>query len=138
MTAFHLLALSTALNAVADPCGVPVVDVGALVHGGDEATQQRIIAQIGQACIEHGFLQVTNHGIPKELRQRLEAAASAYFALPATIKRDIEMAKAGTTWRGYFSVGEEVTSGVVDQKEGLYFSKEVCSHAHSHCSCDLR
>ena len=33
-------------------------------------------------------------------------------------KRCIEMAKAGLRWRGYFEVGEEVTSGVVDQKEG--------------------
>lgn len=27
--------------------------------------------------------------------------------------------------RGYFEVGEEVTSGIVDEKEGLYFSKEL-------------
>ncbi len=35
------------------------------------------------------------------------------------------MAKAGSAWRGYFEVGEELTSGIVDQKEGLYLSKEL-------------
>lgn len=34
------------------------------------------------------------------------------------------MARAGKTWRGYFEVGEEVTSGVVDEKEGYYFGAE--------------
>ena len=30
------------------------------------------------------------------------------------------MELAGKSWRGYFSVGEELTSGIVDEKEGFY------------------
>ena len=28
-------------------------------------------------------------------------------------------------WRGYFSVGEELTSSIVDEKEGIYFGSET-------------
>jgi isopenicillin N synthase-like dioxygenase len=37
----------------------------------------------------------------------------------------IEMAHGGKAWRGYFRVGDELTSGQPDQKEGLYFGQEL-------------
>jgi len=40
--------------------------------------------------------------------------------LPEKEKRAIDMSKGGKAWRGFFSVGEELTSGKKDQKEGLY------------------
>ena len=33
------------------------------------------------------------------------------------------MKKGGRAWRGYFSVGEELTSGKIDIKEGLYLGQ---------------
>ena len=38
---------------------------------------------------------------------------------------EIGMALGGKAWRGYFSVGEELTSGKPDLKEGLYFGTEL-------------
>ena len=35
------------------------------------------------------------------------------------------MARGGRAWRGYFRVGDELTSGQPDQKEGLYFGAEL-------------
>ena len=35
------------------------------------------------------------------------------------------MALGGRAWRGYFRVGDELTSGKPDQKEGLYFGAEL-------------
>jgi isopenicillin N synthase-like dioxygenase len=35
------------------------------------------------------------------------------------------MALGGRAWRGYFRVGDELTSGRPDQKEGLYFGQEL-------------
>jgi isopenicillin N synthase-like dioxygenase len=37
----------------------------------------------------------------------------------------IEMSRGGKAWRGYFRVGDELTSGKPDQKEGLYFGAEL-------------
>jgi isopenicillin N synthase-like dioxygenase len=37
------------------------------------------------------------------------------------------MALGGRAWRGYFRVGDELTSGKPDQKEGLYFGAELAA-----------
>ena len=37
----------------------------------------------------------------------------------------IGMARGGRAWRGYFRVGDELTSGKPDQKEGIYFGAEL-------------
>lgn len=37
----------------------------------------------------------------------------------------IHMKNAGRAWRGYFPVGDELTSGKVDLKEGLYLGLEL-------------
>lgn len=83
-----------------------------------------MVEQIGRACEDVGSFQVVGHGVPEDLQHRLSDCARQFFALPRETKREIEMAKAGLRWRGYFEVGEEVTSGVVDEKEGLYFAAE--------------
>ncbi len=38
---------------------------------------------------------------------------------------EIALARGGRAWRGYFPVGEELTSGVPDLKEGLYFGEDL-------------
>ena len=38
---------------------------------------------------------------------------------------DIRMALGGKAWRGFFRVGDELTSGKPDLKEGLYFGTEL-------------
>ena len=37
------------------------------------------------------------------------------------------MSRGGRAWRGYFPVGDELTSGKPDQKEGLYFGAELAA-----------
>src|SRR5207245_7789672 len=39
----------------------------------------------------------------------------------------LRMALGGRAWRGYFRVGDELTSGRPDQKEGLYFGAELAA-----------
>ena len=52
-------------------------------------------------------------------------SARAFFSLPAAVKKErMAMAKGGKAWRGYFAVGDEFTSGLVDQKKGIYFGRE--------------
>jgi isopenicillin N synthase-like dioxygenase len=82
-------------------------------------------AQIAAACRESGFFYVANHGVPAELIERLDLAAREFFELPLEAKMEIEMARGGKAWRGYFPVGGELTSGRPDLKEGLYFGREL-------------
>jgi len=83
-----------------------------------------VAGEIEKACRATGFFYVTGNGVPLSLRQRLDAASREFFALPEAAKLEIEMARGGRAWRGYFPVGAELTSGTPDRKEGLYFGAE--------------
>ena len=107
------------------PFGIlPVVDVAPL-RSTQAAGSAGVARQIEAACREHGFFYVTGHGVAPELLARLTQACAAYFALPQAAKMEIAMARGGRAWRGFFPVGAELTSGVPDRKEGLYFGTEL-------------
>ncbi len=95
--------------------GVPVIDVG----------RRDAAALIDGACRDDGFFVVTGHDVDPGLFDRLDHAAREFFARPLDQKSEIEMARAGTAWRGWFPPGGELTSGVPDGKEGIYFGRET-------------
>ena len=109
---------------------IVTIDVAPLLDAccGEDAFD-RTVAAIGDACQNVGFFQIVHHGVDAALERRLEAASAKFFALPRAVKREIAMARAGAAWRGYFEVGEELTSGRVDEKEGLYFAREQLEEA---------
>ena len=100
---------------------LPVIDVGPLRRGEPADVPQWIDA----ACRETGFFYVTGHGVPPDLLRRLDTAARAFFALPEATKMEIAMVRGGKAWRGFFPVGDELTDGRPDLKEGLYFGAEL-------------
>jgi len=100
---------------------LPVIDVGPLVRGEDE---QRVAAAIGAACRDAGFFYVVGHGVMPALGERLEQLSREFFALDLPTKLRIRMELGGRAWRGYFPLGGELTSGIPDDKEGLYFGSE--------------
>ncbi len=82
-----------------------------------------IARQISIACQDVGFFYVINHG--EDTFSALETAAHNFFSTSSNEERErISMKNGGKAWRGYFRVGEEFTSGLPDQKEGLYFGSE--------------
>ena len=104
---------------------VPVIDVGPLVSGA--AGRLEVARQLGVACRECGFFYVVGHGVDEQLGTRLEQLSRQFFALSKPEKMQINMARGGRAWRGYFPVGDELTSGKPDQKEGIYFGAELPS-----------
>ncbi len=104
---------------------VPVIDVASLVNS---TSQSREAAeQIGAACRDCGFFYVVGHGVDEQLCIQLERLSRQFFAQSEHHKMQIAMSKAGRAWRGYFPVGNELTSGKPDQKEGIYFGAELSS-----------
>jgi isopenicillin N synthase-like dioxygenase len=81
-------------------------------------------AEIGEACRRHGFFYLAGHGVSEEVQGRLEEQSREFFAQDTATKLKIRMELAGAAWRGYFPVGDELTSGEPDRKEGLYFGLE--------------
>ena len=101
---------------------LPVIDVGPL-RSGEPA--QATVRAIGEACGTFGFFYAVGHGVDAGLERRLDEASRRFFALPLADKMEIRMERGGRAWRGYFPVGDELTSGKPDLKEGLYFGAEL-------------
>ena len=94
---------------------VPIVDCTAADAPG----------RIDAACRQHGFFVIAGHGVDPGLFRALEAASRRFFALPPERKAEIAMPRAGRAWRGWFPPGGELTAGVPDGKEGIYFGEEL-------------
>jgi isopenicillin N synthase-like dioxygenase len=113
---------------VSDVRGVPVIDVSALVAdpaGGADDAVDAVARAVDAACREVGFFYVVGHGVDDALPRRLDALAREFFALGEDEKAAIAMPVAGPAWRGWFPLGGELTSGVPDGKEGVYFGAEL-------------
>jgi isopenicillin N synthase-like dioxygenase len=102
---------------------LPVIDVAPLVSGTGDPS--RVASEIDRASREVGFFYVVGHGIDGALVERLESSAREFFALPDAEKAAIAMEHGDRAWRGWFPVGGELTSGLPDLKEGIYFGAEL-------------
>eukprot|EP00605_Chrysophyceae_sp_TOSAG23-4_P000466 GSChrysophyteH1.ASY1.ANO1.524.1 assembled CDS len=104
---------------------IPTVDISSLMASDVSPEKQaKTIAEIGAACHSAGFMYISGAGISPKLTARLEEASQKFFDLPIDQKKKIEMSRGGSAWRGFFAVGDELTSGRADQKEGIYFGVE--------------
>ena len=98
---------------------LPVIDIS------PQVPPQVVADGIRTACLEHGFFYVTGHGVSESLIDRLERLSHRFFAASSEQKMALRMELGGRAWRGYFRVGDELTSGKPDQKEGIYFGSEL-------------
>ncbi|HEY4325269.1 MAG TPA: 2-oxoglutarate and iron-dependent oxygenase domain-containing protein [Mucilaginibacter sp.] len=77
---------------------------------GDAGQRKQFSDDIGRAFNETGFVTITNHGLSKELIDRLYDQVKALFALPDAVKSKYEIpGLAGQ--RGYTSKGKETAKG---------------------------
>lgn len=111
---------------------LPLIDVSGLVSGSDSRS---VADEIHAACRDLGFFYVVGHDVEPGLLERLDNLSRDFFALSESEKEQISMTKGGRAWRGWFGVGTELTSGVPDMKEGIYFGAE---HASDHPLVEAR
>ena len=102
---------------------IPIINISPLIDG--IKGRQAVAARIGQACRECGFFYIIEHRVDEGLQRRLEDLSRRFFAQDVEAKMEIQMASGGRAWRGYFPVGDELTSGQPDLKEGIYFGAEL-------------
>lgn len=98
---------------------MPVLDWR--VYGHDRA---RFCHELRQACQHVGFFVLV--GLPERLVARnraLPSLASAFFALPAAQKLEIDYTRS-PQFRGYMSLGVENTRGLRDEREQVEFGAE--------------
>jgi isopenicillin N synthase-like dioxygenase len=88
---------------------IPRLDLDFYVNG-DEGRRKKFSDDIGKAFNETGFVTITNHGLDKQLVDKLYEDVKALFALPDDIKDKYEIpGLAGQ--RGYTGKGKETAKG---------------------------
>ena len=108
---------------------LPRIDVAPLLGDASNSREiEKCAGEINKACRESGFFRITNHGVSRELRERLDKLSREFFALNESEKQKCAMPLAGAAWRGWFGVGGELTSGVPDRKEGLYIGEQLAAN----------
>nr|BAD30033.1 gibberellin 20-oxidase1 [Daucus carota] len=65
---------------------VPLIDLGAFLSGDPSAAKESSIL-IGQACQEHGFFMVVNHGVDTNLISDAHKFMNLFFDLPLYVKQ---------------------------------------------------
>ena len=88
---------------------IPRLDLNDYVNG-DKHQRKQFSDDIGKAFNETGFVTITNHGLDKELIEKLYADVKAVFALPDDTKSKYEIpGLAGQ--RGYTGKNKETAKG---------------------------
>jgi isopenicillin N synthase-like dioxygenase len=101
---------------------LPIVDIGPLIDPSASVTSvENAAVAIDRSCREIGFFGIVGHGVDPALQAQLERVSHEFFALSDVEKAEIAMAHGGRAWRGWFPVGDELTAGRPDGKEGIYF-----------------
>jgi isopenicillin N synthase-like dioxygenase len=103
---------------------IPVIDVAPLIDG--NATQaERAIAALGKACSEIGFIYIRNHGVRRELVDRMAEQARLFFARPMDEKMRIvlDQRMRGYLPLNYRSYEGEARAGTSHQ-EGFWIGHE--------------
>jgi len=105
---------------------LPVIDVSPLVDpGAPSAARDAAGRELDAAARRAGFFYATGHGVDAALIERLVALSRAFFAQDEASKLRTPMSAGGRAWRGYFPLGDELTSNRPDWKEGLYLGTEL-------------
>lgn len=104
---------------------IPVVDLYDFTTG-DAGTKSLFVNALGHAFESTGFVAVSHHGIPDEMVAGLYVAASAFFALPESAKKQYERPELSGQ-RGYTCFGTEHAKGfdAPDLKEFFQFGQPV-------------
>lgn len=102
---------------------IPVIDL--TEFDGSRRLREDAARALDQACQARGFFTIVGHGVAPDLLARLDSESRNFFGLSAEEKSEIAMARGGRAWRGWFPPGGELTSGVPDAKEGIYFGREL-------------
>lgn len=89
---------------------VPIIDL-------DSRREQRI-AQLGAACADWGFFQVSNHGIDQQLIAALQAASRSFFSQAVPAKQTVSRTEKNPF--GYYA--RELTKNQRDRKEIFDFA----------------
>lgn len=104
---------------------IPSLDLADFTSGTAEQ-KATFVKKLGEAYQNIGFVAIKNHGLSKDLQDRLYNSIKAFFSLPDEIKKKYEKPEIGYQ-RGYTGKGKEHAKGrnTGDLKEFYHVGQEV-------------
>ena len=88
---------------------IPSLDLADFTSGTPEQ-KAAFVEKLGEAYQNIGFVAIKNHGLSKDLQDRLYSSIKAFFSLPDDIKKKYEKPEIGYQ-RGYTGKGKEHAKG---------------------------
>lgn len=76
---------------------VPLIDLTPWFHGGPRE-RAGVAAKVDEALRDSGFLLITGHGVPDELRARTRELSRRFFAQPEEVKARYAVSVGGRGW----------------------------------------
>jgi isopenicillin N synthase-like dioxygenase len=99
---------------------LPTIDVSALVSpSSDVATRRAVGAQLHDACLHVGFFNIVGHGVPPSVQRDTLSATRSWFETASFAEKARMALSPASGFRGYASLGKNVTQGQPDAHEGL-------------------
>jgi isopenicillin N synthase-like dioxygenase len=97
---------------------LPVIDFAPYLDPKSPGDQEKVIAQVRDACQEYGFFQVKGHGIPVGLQHQLLSSLNRLFSMPREEKMKLSYLE-NKCRRGYEASGMSMRPGdaMPDSKE---------------------
>lgn len=102
---------------------LPDLDMSAFIAAPRSAAGARFVAALRDACHGPGFCYLRGHGVPDSIDAAILTSARQFFALPDGEKRALAIANS-PHFRGYTTLGGEITKGVRDRREQLDIGAE--------------
>lgn len=104
---------------------IPSLDLADFTSGTPEK-KAAFVRKLGEAYQNIGFVAIKNHGLSKDLQDRLYNSIKAFFSLPDDVKKKYEKPEIGYQ-RGYTGKGKEHAKGrnTGDLKEFYHVGQEV-------------
>lgn len=96
----------------------PLIDLDGFFKG-DEAATAHAAELIRMACLNHGFFQVTNHGVDLDLIRAAQEDMGAFFKLP--LSRKLSVKKKPGELSGYSGAHADRYTSKLPWKETLSF-----------------
>ena len=100
---------------------LPVLKLAQWHQGG--AARVQFVEELGRAAREYGFFYLTDHGIPAAQIEQVMTLSQQFFQLPAAQKQQVAMVNS-PHFRGYSTIGSELTNGRSDQREQFDYMQE--------------
>lgn len=104
---------------------IPTIDFSAFSNG-STATRNKLAREVGQGCIDAGFLCIQGHGIDREIVDDMRRLVVEVFAQPAAVKQAHQISE--ENYRGYIPMGlfsPNAMQGEADRYEGYKLHSEI-------------